>query len=215
MTGLNGVLAPTLGRNGPLWSLAYEIWFYIVGGALAYIAVNRTSIVAICTLAISTAIFSILSASFLLYWGFGALMILFIDAKHKSWLFFAGIAFVVIGSVSHELSFPSKSFVNVSYIPIEASRALLCIGACLSLPFLCSKSVDTLLGGLRRPARIIAAGSYTLYLVHYPVLSALDTIFPRFAVLNRESLVYFLVRIAICITVTICSISVLNETRHH
>jgi len=203
MTGLNGVLAPTLGHNAPLWSLAYEIWFYIVGGALAYIATKRASIVAIFALAISTAVFSILGASFLLYWAYGALMILFINAKPKGWLFLAGIVFVVIGTVSHELSFPSKSFVNVSYIPIEASRALLCIGVSLSLPFLCSEAINTLLGAVRGPARIIAAGSYTLYLVHYPVLSALDTILPRSAMLNWESLSYFLARIAICISVAI------------
>lgn len=37
MVGLNDLVAPTLAHNIPLWSLAYEIWFYVAGGAAAYL----------------------------------------------------------------------------------------------------------------------------------------------------------------------------------
>jgi peptidoglycan/LPS O-acetylase OafA/YrhL len=40
MSGMNDIIAPTLGYNLPLWSLSYEIWFYIGGGALGYLAVR-------------------------------------------------------------------------------------------------------------------------------------------------------------------------------
>jgi peptidoglycan/LPS O-acetylase OafA/YrhL len=41
MVGLNGLLAPTLDANHPLWSLSYEIWFYIAGGACAVLTRRR------------------------------------------------------------------------------------------------------------------------------------------------------------------------------
>jgi len=34
MTGLNGVVVSGLPNNAPLWSLAYEIWFYVLAGAI-------------------------------------------------------------------------------------------------------------------------------------------------------------------------------------
>ncbi len=36
VVGLNGVLADTLHMNAPLWTLSYEIWFYVVAGAIGY-----------------------------------------------------------------------------------------------------------------------------------------------------------------------------------
>ena len=203
MIGLNGVLAQTLDRNLPLWSLTYEIWFYIVGGALACIATKRALIISIFALGTSMMVFSFLGAAFLLYWAFGALMFFFIDRQRNGWLFVAGIAFILVGATALEMSFPSQSFVNYSYIPNEVSRAMLCIGASLLLPYLCGKTIDRLLSPLRRAAGVIAAGSYTLYLVHYPVLCALDTIFPKFAVFDWESLTFCLARIVICLVVSI------------
>jgi peptidoglycan/LPS O-acetylase OafA/YrhL len=74
MVGLNGVLAPTLDANLPLWSLSYEIWFYIAGGACA--VVMRRPLGAIVTLAACSVVFTIHAASMLLCWTFGALMVL-------------------------------------------------------------------------------------------------------------------------------------------
>jgi peptidoglycan/LPS O-acetylase OafA/YrhL len=175
MSGMNDIIAPTLEYNVPLWSLSYEIWFYICGGALGYLAVRGTSICALIIIAISTVIFSVQGpAAFLLYWAYGALMTLFLQEQFKRWLFIVGLAVALIGAVFHELAFPSKSFANEAFLPIEVSRALLCIGTSLCLPFLCSRRVDALLDFIRRPARALSAVSYTMYLVHYPINATLD-----------------------------------------
>jgi peptidoglycan/LPS O-acetylase OafA/YrhL len=199
MSGMNGIVAPTLDHNPPLWSLSYEIWFYICGGTLGYLGVSGTSVGALVVMALSTVIFSMIGhPEFLLYWAFGALMTLFLLAHFRSWLFLAGIALAFFGAAFHELAFPSKSFANVTLVPIEASRAFLCIGMSLSLPFLCSRRVDALLDFIRKPARALSAVSYTLYLVHYPINSALDRFFPKAAVITFESSAIFGVRIALC-----------------
>jgi peptidoglycan/LPS O-acetylase OafA/YrhL len=204
MSGLNDIVAPTLGYNAPLWSLSYEIWFYICGGTLGYLTVRGTSVGALIIIALATVIFSVISPTFLLYWAFGALMTLFLQAQFSRALFFAGIALAFFGAVLHELAFPSKSFANVSLVSMEVSRALLCIGISLCLPFLCSLRVDALLDFIRSPARALSAVSYTLYLVHYPVNASLDRLFPKAAAITWEACASFAIRIAICSVAVMC-----------
>lgn len=33
---LNGFVGPTLDSNGPLWSLSYEVWYYVIAALMAY-----------------------------------------------------------------------------------------------------------------------------------------------------------------------------------
>lgn len=157
MVGLNGVLAPTLDANRPLWSLSYEIWFYIFGGACAVL--TRRPLGAILALAACSVVFSILTASLLLCWAFGALMVLALDVPRKGLLFMVGLAVVAAGVVFLQLSAGSKFFgiASVSYVSPDVARTLLCIGASLQLPYLCSADVDHALRRFAAPARALAA----------------------------------------------------------
>src|SRR3569832_160361 len=47
--GLNGIAVDTLALNAPLWSLAYEIWFYILAGTVAIVCVGRGSAITLGT----------------------------------------------------------------------------------------------------------------------------------------------------------------------
>jgi peptidoglycan/LPS O-acetylase OafA/YrhL len=198
MIGMNGIFASTLNRNPPLWSISYEIWFYIVGGAIGYLAVKEKCVWTMIVLGISTVIFTILNTPFLLYWAFGAMMVPCLNVRYKGSLFVTGVVLAALGTVFYELSSLNNLIATPPVIPIEVSRALLCIGVSVSLPFLCSQYVDRSLEYLRRPASALAAYSYTLYLVHYPVNLSLDKMFPKFGALTWESMWYFGARIAIC-----------------
>jgi len=203
MTGLNEILTPTLPANGPLWSLSYEIWFYITGGSLAWFFVNRRSITAVCLIALSIAAFSVLNTSFLIYWLFGALTYSLIGTRQAISLFVSGVLLAAVGIASFELNLGSKLFTSTSYIPLEASRGLICIGTSLALPFLCGSGVERRLNAVRWFAGTIAGGSYTLYLVHYPITSALSAVFPKSAVIDWESIAYFLARALLCVLATV------------
>ena len=99
-TGLNGLLVPTLNHNAPLWSLTYEIWFYLLGGVVGYIisrADRRVSVGAVMALLACAAVFSILSARLLLYWVIAAIMCRCLDSKHKGWLGILGVALALFG----------------------------------------------------------------------------------------------------------------------
>jgi peptidoglycan/LPS O-acetylase OafA/YrhL len=103
MTGLNEVIAPTLRYNIPMWSLAYEIWFYIIGGAAAYL-LTRRKIVALVALGVGSIIFSVLDASLLIYWVFGAVVVTLVQGRRGAELFAGGIAVALVGAALLELS---------------------------------------------------------------------------------------------------------------
>jgi hypothetical protein len=62
--------------NAPLWTLAYEIWFYVLGGALAAIAARKRPMIALAALSVALLVFSKLDARYFLYWLIGGLMVL-------------------------------------------------------------------------------------------------------------------------------------------
>ena len=53
LTFLQTIAVPTWGSNGPLWSLAYEFWFYIWFPALALLLVKRRFSLALLSLAVA------------------------------------------------------------------------------------------------------------------------------------------------------------------
>jgi peptidoglycan/LPS O-acetylase OafA/YrhL len=199
MIGLNGLVVQTLDFNAPLWSLAYEIWFYVAAGAIAYLFTKGPSITGLLVIAAATVVFSKLDASYLLYWCFGAMMVIFLNGRKSAFLFMVGTVLALIGTVLVELSSASQSFTNKSYVPIETARALLCIGVALMLPMLCQPTADSLLNPVRRIAQAIAAASYSIYLTHYPINAALDLILPKSDEISRQSILFFLLKIVVCL----------------
>jgi len=166
---------------------------------------NRRPPGAIIALVACTVVFSVLTASLLLCWAFGALMVLALDVPRKGWLFMLGVALGVAGLVFLQLSGGSRflAIVSVSYVSPDVARTLLCIGVSLQLPYLCSAGVDHALRWFAAPARALAAVSYSLYLIHYPVNVALDRIFAKTSEITAQSLAMFLARIAICVAASL------------
>ena len=199
MFGLNGVLAPTLDNDLPLRTLTYEIWFYIIGGAIGAFAAGHNPVFVFVVLCIATLVFSLLGAQFLLFWGLGAVTVLLLHAPYRPLIFIIGACVALSGCLLFELAWSSKSFVNVTIIPTVASKALICAGIAAMLPFLCSERVNQAIAFLKIPAGALGAMSYSLYLFHYPLNGALNKIFPHATEINLISVGYFGARIAICL----------------
>jgi len=132
-------------------------------------------------------------------------MVLALDAPRKGLLFMVGLAVVATGVVFLQLSVGSKflAIASVSYVSPDVARTLLCIGASLQLPYLCSAGIDHALRWFSAPARALAAVSYTLYLIHYPVNVALDHVFTKAPEITAQSLAIFLARITICVAASL------------
>lgn len=196
--GLNGVLAPTLGINAPLWTLAYEIWFYVVGGALGYLICRRSgAVLGLIPLAAGTAVFSVLDARYLLYWSLAGLGVWFLRIPRRGPIAVMGCLILLLGVVCVELGLSSKSFGTLKLVPTGVAEFLVCGGLIMALPFLVDPLTSARLIWLRKPAHLLSEISFSLYLFHYPVNVCLDVIFPKAPSLSGLGIEHFLLRILI------------------
>jgi peptidoglycan/LPS O-acetylase OafA/YrhL len=166
---LQSIVSPVFGSNGPLWSLSYEFWYYIVFPALilATAAWVRTRIR-------------------ILYAGLALFLLWFIGAQ-ISFYFLIWLAGALVGRLQRDTRFRSPS----PALPLAAG--LIFVGALawsrthrLSSDLLTDYTVAfcfalwlyTLLLGSREDtspaytygAKKLAGFSYTLYLTHFPAL---------------------------------------------
>ena len=188
MTGLNGVLATTLPFDAPLWSLAYETWFYVLAGALAAIGIGRGNMGLMFALLAAMLAFCRLDASLILIWIAGACVSALPRPRRTSLVSLAGACILIGGVYALQLARPSQSF-TTSGFPISLARGIFAAGFALLLPLLVSSPLNAALSRrawVRRPFGFLAAMSYTLYLFHYPTLGLLELRFSPSAVSGRS-----------------------------
>jgi peptidoglycan/LPS O-acetylase OafA/YrhL len=190
MSGLNMVMAKTMEWNGPLWSLPYEIWFYIFGGAAAVLLTGPRTL-ALPLLGAALAVFCVLDSSFLLFWVAGAMMVRFRDHPHVVPMFWVGIASAVAGAILLQAGHPSVSLSAKFIIPEALARLMLCMGVALSLPLLSSAAANAMLQPLRRPFLLLSVFSYSLYLFHYPAMMVVMHLAARPEIVGAGSLALF------------------------
>ena len=214
LVGLNGVLVPTSPWNGPLWSLAYEIWFYVGAGALATVWARRArSGGAWLGLAATVAVFSVLAPHYALIWLLGAAAALPRFERRARLGLVGGGALGVLGTLAYELAQPSKTYAFTAPIPLEVAECLVGAGCAAALPWLAGAEAERWLGRLRRPAARLAAVSFSLYLFHYPVNRSLAGLLPERAAVTTESVGWFVVRLGICLAAGVAAYALFEQ--HH
>lgn len=206
MTGLNGVLVATLANIAPLWSLAFEIWFYVLGGAAAYLVSRKGGwgkIAGLVALIVGAGVFNVLGPTMLLFWVLGALSATYLDARGKEIMGVAGLVSLVGGVVLSQLAIGTVASAPAMLTPAWAPDLLICGGFCLSLPFLCSEPVNAAVAIFRKPAAGLAACSYSLYLAHVPVDTLCQIWLPKAAALSAATVGQFLLRCTACVAFTV------------
>lgn len=166
---LQSILSPVFGSNGPLWSLSYEFWYYIVFPVLILAAAR-----------------SVGTRARVLYGGFALLLFWFIGTT-ISFYFLIWLAGVLVGLLRRITKFQSPSVVwpltgGLIFLGALAwsrthrlSTDLLtdCIvGFCFALWLyaLLLGSRDDVSPTYAHGAKKLAGFSYTLYLTHFPAL---------------------------------------------
>lgn len=193
--GLNDVFGVTLPINAPLWSLAYEIWFYVFAGAAAYmLSSHKINAAALVALLCSITILSGSRILYLLFWCLGAASVFALSWSHKSARAIAGLFCFLIGCASYETAAASRSFANIAITPMWVSETLVSIGVCLALPFFCTSNASDVLQPIHKLVLGLSRMSYSLYLIHYPLNCALDFWLPKAAEFSLTSFAAFCMR---------------------
>lgn len=175
---VQGVLVAVPGANAPLWSLAYEAWFYALAGALgALIGSRGRFMLAWFVLAASAAVFAFLEAFSLLCWLAGAAAFFFRGREFRWRWLIGGAALCAVAASGLQLASTSVSVDTGRVVALLPPRSALTValgaGVAVLLRQLPSIGDRVGLRGLERTLSCVAPFSYSLYLIHYPFLRLL------------------------------------------
>ena len=106
LASLQGVSVESFGGNEPLWSLSYEVWFYVAVFALGLAAVNKRMTALSISLTVCVFIvFCYLAPSYLFCWLAGALVYFMPRPNYFKSTMLLALALMVVGIAAIQLSF--------------------------------------------------------------------------------------------------------------
>lgn len=217
---LQGVVTNS-GFNVPLWSLSYEVWFYILMGAIMVICKRgkrKSTIGALLSVAIFLLVFTKLSLFYLLVWLMGAFTYLLPKPQKRpsgfwvvvlSVLLILAIGLAQITTDTHAI----KSGI-AAFLSHDVAEVLFAIIACLFIDALVNYNPQTKFSkALDDTGTKLAAFSYTLYLTHIPLLRLLFKIgWTKNPVLNFYSVSMY---IAALVLALVCALLIYQLTEKH
>lgn len=199
--GLQGILVRDAG--GVFWTLAYEIWFYVLISAFLLIfKSNKRKILGLFLLAISLVAFIGLQSYFLFILSFGVLAYYLKDFRiNRIYLLLFTLLWIALSTLSH-FAVPSKardvsifSWVNNEMLIILMGMVI----AVLISQIVYSKPKTKFGFKIEKAGTFLASFSYTLYLTHFQVLRVLHFLdFPIYDKVTISTVVMFGVLTLIC-----------------
>lgn len=203
---MQGLFSDVFAHNAPLWSLSYEIWFYILIGAigitLTYSLYTRVS--GIILLFISLSVFTRLNAALLGCWLLGAFSWFLISDRKKLGLLIVGLCIGLLGMLLSQLQADSLSFSRNYLFTLLPSRDVASLIESLGIGFLIASictivPTGTKMTNFEETGTKLAAWSYTLYLTHFPVLMLIEHFYPaRYHAISLTTILLFIVKVAAC-----------------
>ena len=170
LVSLQGILVPYLPENAAMWTLSYEIWFYVLVGAVGLCFKNRYAGIALFFAA--SAMFLELFPHYLICWLIGAAAFLFRPKKSYKLIIFA-LVICAYGCLGRQAGRGSES-VEISLLDAvlpseETSRVIFSVGFALLVQQLILMRPKAL-ARVDKIGSALGMFSYTLYLVHFPVI---------------------------------------------
>lgn len=195
----------------PLWSLSYEVWFYILACGIAIIIMKRKENFnwkykcGIILIILAFLVFSKLKVVYLFIWIFGAIAFWKLPKNNLLILIISGIvsciiiALLQIGSGGH--------FTGINAMSDELFRNCLIVLFGFSFAIFLQHAIQmapksNMWVKINEIGTKLAAFSYTLYLTHVPVLRLLQGLgAPKSASINITSISLYLLWVAIALIV--------------
>jgi len=168
---LQNVISPVFGSNGPLWSLSFEFWYYILFPALLLAAaswarIRYRALHLFCALLLMWFVGPVISLYFLIWLagaGVGRLpRISWLQAPRRLTMAISFGGLVFASALAWSRLTPSWSGAPADFF----------IGVCFALWLfmLVHGAREDVSAGYARIAKRLSGFSYTLYLVHFPAL---------------------------------------------
>jgi peptidoglycan/LPS O-acetylase OafA/YrhL len=167
LLGLQGAFVPSLGANAPLWSLAYEIWFYVLAYAIGRQSNRaRLDLLSAALIFATLVVFARLKFHYLFCWALGAYF--YVKPMNGGLIKSLGgaLAICLVGIIGSQARGPLSSALGDFHGARETFDLILAFGAAM----LCSQLVRLPPSRYARGLTYLAGFSYTLYLVHAPLL---------------------------------------------
>lgn len=204
--GLQGLSCGCFGGNGPLWSLAYEFWFYLLAGYIGLLFCSAYRMTgALLGVTLVFVIFTQFDASLLFSWCLGAFSYSLLTRYFKRTWFFVSVGLAVLGYGLMLLLAESGSTNHLaSFLPSRGIATLiLSLGLAFIVPFVAQRPPRSgWLISIERAGTHLAAFSYTLYLTHYPMLDLWDHLLnKRFSTLSCYTFLWFIAKVMSCLLV--------------
>ena len=175
LLSLQGIWFAPYGGNAPLWSLAYEVWFYIVIYAVGDIVIaRRFGLVSAALICFFLMTFTKLDVNYLFCWLIGAAAFFLRPKGCRASILLSYSLLLAAAMALVEMTTQSRS-VNLRFAALLPTHAVtqLWLALCASLlirrviTFRPSSAIASRFNTLGSK---LAAFSYTLYLTHYPLL---------------------------------------------
>jgi peptidoglycan/LPS O-acetylase OafA/YrhL len=175
IASLQGVLGEPFSGNTSLWSLSYEVWFYVLLGTILTMVDTKNKNIKIFTLfvlATSLFIFTRLNVVYLFSWIIG-LVLYFLRPKPSTALSILSVALISAGVVLMQITSESRQLNLAPYGSIDRPFGILTLS--MGLALLISMSSQLKIQSVvpyyvDRYGRAMAKFSYSLYLIHIPCI---------------------------------------------
>lgn len=163
---LQGIFVAPLKADPAVWSLSYEVWFYILGGGVAA-CLTRFRLLPALIVVVALLVYLRLEPKFLLIWLIGAGAYFYRPRQLLTVQTCAAIALSMAAILLSQMTRDSQTLTGVSFISNDASIVVLALGVAWLLSCLRETGSPAMLA---RVGAWAAAPSYTLYLTHQPLL---------------------------------------------
>jgi peptidoglycan/LPS O-acetylase OafA/YrhL len=169
---LQTIVCPTFGSNGPLWSLANEFWYYVLfpvvlaaGMAWRANSIPRAILLAILAICLAIVLGSEISMGFLIWLAGTVLVFAYSNCgfSEKGWLILYFLTASLLLSACLRETRTGNSAVFGSDLAVGISFSLFLFGVL-------QMDIGTGRGFYPRAAHAIAGFSYSLYVLHFPLL---------------------------------------------
>jgi peptidoglycan/LPS O-acetylase OafA/YrhL len=217
---MQGILTNPMTGNPPLWSLSYEVWFYVLAGALGMAWTNR-GVSSSKRLLAGAAILALLSfgcvvildMSYFVCWLLGALAGLSPLKFPGRNLTCAGVIGVLLAVALSQATNPQQGGLLIQSPWLHrAGTVLLGISISFLLPVLVQAGERLRHIPFTRHGSQLAAFSYTLYLTHFPLLLVMRSWHEPYRAMSLSSIWLYVCKIVICLIVAM--IFYLSFERH-